>query len=642
MKTNGNDNLHLPEHIESEDLIAYLDGELGSDASTNVRRHIESCWDCRNRLTAVERSIERFLDLRRESLVPREIPPSGPSLELFRQRLAAHRELTPAQSFFRKLSHHLTSIFDVANYPLRTQALLARGLAAAALIGVIASLVLFSGRLNPVSASELLRLAAEAQSSDLARTDQPVIHQRITVRSTRSAEPVTWEIWNDTQNSRVRVSEPPVATGGFLAPTQGGIIQDVRAILRTNSMNEYRPLSAASYRSWTDSLPNKTEQVTKADDIFTIQTTPGGQIAVGRIIEARLTVRALDYHPRSLTIKTRTLDGDIDFELTETEYHIASLRDIAPTIFADATKIEPTTARLSEPAVATGSNANTDLGMAASTSPVANTATAAPATATLETEVEVIKALDSTGALSSGQVNVTRSGGQLRVSGVVDTAQRKAEIVNSLAEFRTGRGVVVEIETLEEAAARRTTKPAANVQISTETVEVDTALSMPVENELKAALQKRGVTPENMGREMRAVADAATAAASAVRRDALALKQIAERFTPAEIERLDPAKREEWKTLIRTRARSVAANVRSLNSQLGSIFPGMQNGDTGSASDNVVENAQRLFGLAAACDQSVSQSFAISAAGKGSAPVRTPQFWRNLAQMATLAGELQK
>src|SRR2546426_12237165 len=113
MKTNGNDNLHVPEHVGGEDLVAYLDGEVGPDRSGQVRRHLESCWDCRDRLGSVERSIERFLELRRQA-IPSELPPSGPAVDLFRRRLAAHESLTPAQSFFRKLSQRLISVVNVA------------------------------------------------------------------------------------------------------------------------------------------------------------------------------------------------------------------------------------------------------------------------------------------------------------------------------------------------------------------------------------------------------------------------------------------------------------------------------------------------------------------------------------------------
>src|SRR5258708_7262832 len=123
MKTNNKDTTVIPRHIEEERLIAFLDGETETESQHEMQAHLESCWDCRSRLSNVERSIENFLQLRQDKLMPPELPPSGPSLELFRERLTAHRTLTPAASFFkihfpdvRSFSRHLFNMINVAGY----------------------------------------------------------------------------------------------------------------------------------------------------------------------------------------------------------------------------------------------------------------------------------------------------------------------------------------------------------------------------------------------------------------------------------------------------------------------------------------------------------------------------------------------
>src|SRR5688572_3312511 len=80
----------VPQHLDDDQLIAYLDGELSHDELSEARTHFESCWSCRGRLTKVQSSIERFLRLRREKLTPPVLPPEGPAVEQFRRRLAAH------------------------------------------------------------------------------------------------------------------------------------------------------------------------------------------------------------------------------------------------------------------------------------------------------------------------------------------------------------------------------------------------------------------------------------------------------------------------------------------------------------------------------------------------------------------------
>src|SRR5260221_3064615 len=174
MKTNNKENTVVLKHIEDERLVAFLDGEMDAGSHTEIRGHLESCWDCRCRLSNVERSIEKFLKLRQEELLPPELPPSGEALDLFRTRLAAHRTLTPAHSFFkgivpnfRQLSRQVANALNLAGYSLKTQVIMARATVALGLISIVAAFVLFSGRFNTVSASELFRLSIQAQAGHI-------------------------------------------------------------------------------------------------------------------------------------------------------------------------------------------------------------------------------------------------------------------------------------------------------------------------------------------------------------------------------------------------------------------------------------------------------------------------------------------
>ena len=90
MKTITKNDSATVRHLEDDDLISFLDGELLPDEQQRARLHLEKCWDCRSRLNLTEGSVENFVRLRQETLLPRELPPSGPALDLFRHRLAAH------------------------------------------------------------------------------------------------------------------------------------------------------------------------------------------------------------------------------------------------------------------------------------------------------------------------------------------------------------------------------------------------------------------------------------------------------------------------------------------------------------------------------------------------------------------------
>jgi anti-sigma factor RsiW len=79
----------VPPHLPDSMLLAYLDGEHSRAETETTRAHLESCWSCRRRLSALEASIADYLD---------QSPPLQPHLALdgeqrvrqFRERLARH------------------------------------------------------------------------------------------------------------------------------------------------------------------------------------------------------------------------------------------------------------------------------------------------------------------------------------------------------------------------------------------------------------------------------------------------------------------------------------------------------------------------------------------------------------------------
>jgi hypothetical protein len=269
----------------------------------------------------------------------------------------------------------------------------------------------------------------------------------------------------------------------------------------------------------------------------------------------------------------------------------------------------------------------------------------ANAAATLETEVEVFKLLDQINALSGEQITVTRTpDGQLKVTGIVDSSQRKTEILNALAAVKNAPGLSIDVQTATEAANRKK-QPTTSNEIAVASV-TTAEQQLAVEPELRAYFAKRGVAGEALDTEVRQYANSVLDHSRAMRRDALALKQLAERFSPAEVDRLGPVKRDEWRTLLRAKAAAVASDVRSLSSQLSAVLGAHDaDSDSSDASDAAAATraAQRLFGLAAACDSQIIQSFAVRSGGlDATAAVKSVQFWRNLKQMSAIAIELQK
>src|SRR5258706_4368103 len=48
-------------HLRDEELLLFVDGELGGRSSVRVRDHLKSCWACRARRQQMESAITEFV-----------------------------------------------------------------------------------------------------------------------------------------------------------------------------------------------------------------------------------------------------------------------------------------------------------------------------------------------------------------------------------------------------------------------------------------------------------------------------------------------------------------------------------------------------------------------------------------------------
>src|SRR6266545_4972051 len=120
MENKISDNGAIPKHLAGDELISYLDGELSRGEQFEARTHLESCWKCRSQLNVLQSSIDNFLSLRQESLLPGKLPPSGPAVELFRQRLVEHSASPPPQASSWLRIAHWSSVFSSFTSPFKT------------------------------------------------------------------------------------------------------------------------------------------------------------------------------------------------------------------------------------------------------------------------------------------------------------------------------------------------------------------------------------------------------------------------------------------------------------------------------------------------------------------------------------------
>src|SRR5262249_39387103 len=128
------------------------------------------------------------------------------------------------------------------------------------------------------------------------------------------------------------------------------------------------------------------------------------------------------------------------------------------------------------------------------------------------------------------------------------------------------------------------------------------------------------------------------------RRHALALKQIAERFSVNGLRSLEPQARADWRAMLAQHVRIFQQETAGLRSEVESAFPPLaaanEVGLQLATHEDLVRAIGQLFALAVANDDGVRRSFAVYAANQEAVPVKMPEFWRSLREAEGLAANI--
>ncbi len=378
-------------HPLEEELLAFLDGELGVKPASKVQKHLEGCWACRAQREKIERSISVFINYRQAALAEAAATRRRAQTRFADKlsRLAAE-QTEQKQAFFR----HGTLAGQFSQFR--------PSLWATAVVLLSIGLGVWFGSDRQVTASELLRNATAAQAAKLDALAGPVVYQKLRVRrlAAASARPETanWEIWDDTTRGRFRQSIEdsggrrllPVTAGDRAARADQApapILAELTQLLAANHMDPRRPLSAASYQSWRDSIASKHEEVARTQlpdkrEVLLLRTALASQVKTGQITEATFGVRAQDWLPCELRLKVKAEEGERIYEIIEQASEVVSLAQLSPEIFAAPPIIMPLKA-----VVALQPNPSP------ASTPIPAKANPAPPAVTAELEIEVLSLL---------------------------------------------------------------------------------------------------------------------------------------------------------------------------------------------------------------------------------------------------------
>ncbi|MGH8771514.1 MAG: hypothetical protein ACRD8U_10180, partial [Pyrinomonadaceae bacterium] len=274
-----------------------------------------------------------------------------------------------------------------------------------------------------------------------------------------------------------------------------------------------------------------------------------------------------------------------EYRFVETSFEQKSLSSVAPAVF------EPEAILLGSATAPAGKDES---------APSATTPPAAmPLVASRELEVEVLRLLNQAGADLGEQVSVVRAPeGYLRVQAIVDSEKRKSELQNALASVKGNPAVKLDIATRAEVVNRQQQRGSKPQSVTVEET-ARGASSIPVDADLRRYFTASGLSGEQLELNIRRFSNRTLNRSLQMMQHAWALKRLAERFSPDELQALDAEARSKWLSMIRGHARSLQQQILVLQRELAPVFGGAggeAHGSPAIGSDReLVEATQRLF-----------------------------------------------
>ena len=390
--------------------------------------------------------------------------------------------------------------------------------------------------------------------------------------------------------------------------------------------------------------------VISADDSVIVSTASGSDragvnsapSAVNKptLIKTTLTLSKADLHATELRLTLRQGNELREYRILESSMERRAPSTVPPSVFEpDPELIIP--AREPE-----SRNSKLD---ANSLTP--GSSSPPPALATADLEAEVLRLLNQAGADMDDQTNVSRtSEGKLLIIGVVETADRKAEILRALTPVVSNPAVTVKIETVAEVVSRQKRSPSTESPVTIERVEV-TKANIPVYQDVRRYLsagKEAGKDGNQADEDVRQFAAKILNRSRLIMSEAGTLKRLAGQFSADDLRTMSPEAHAKWLAVMRSHAHNCEQEARGLRQELQPIFfPGTGPGADIDAIDinddaSLARAAARLFDLVAANDRVVRSAFTISAQPAATTAIRSSQFWGALKSAEGLAAKIGK
>jgi hypothetical protein len=427
-------------HLSDERLAALFCGELSLFQRWTTRRHVASCTECRMRQRSLEGPrAEHMIQLYRESLddadmVLQERPRTAFALWLqFQVRRDASRQkpTVPAAAAWRMR-------FSSASI----------GVVLGLVTGVSVFTFLYREHVTSITANSLL-VRAENWDTPNTAANPGVAHQTIQIKTGKQTlkRSVYWDVQG-------RHRPKPVVLS--VAEKQ------LRSTLDEAGVDWDQPISASTYQAWHDHQHVRADRIDRSGlHLLTLTTT----VPDGEVSEESLTVRDTDFHPVARRVDFR--DNET-VEIAEVDFTILPWSAVDPSVFESVGGLE-------------GPVGGHKVAEVQPSLPLLRVPLAPTPEQLDETELTVRLILNQLAADTGEQIEIHRLPQAIEVDGLVETEERKRELVSRLASVPRLKLV------LQSAAHMREVPPTGSESVSVQ------AASLPdVPSALEKYLRARG------------------------------------------------------------------------------------------------------------------------------------------------------
>jgi RNA polymerase sigma factor (sigma-70 family) len=379
--------------------------------------------------------------------------------------------------------------------------------------------------------------------------------------------------------------------------------------------------------------------------VLNYQTTSEDGTAATNAFELRraaLTLSKADLHAFEQTLVVGRGDEAREYKFTESSFAHQPLETVAPSIF----RPEPELTGTPKAASVENEVTNVPLDVTASASARKGREDAmAAAVASPELEIEVTYLLNQIKANLGEQVEMARTtGGALRVEALVETQERKKEIIHALRPVLNHPAVILDVSTVDERLKRQKTQTQSDAAGVRE-VEVITA-RIPADAALRRYFSARMTGDERIDEEIKQASSRMMNHARRALLHASALESMVKRFSPAETRTMSPTARARWQSMIREHAGAHRRETALLRQDVGAFFFAGEVASSGGPWEKVGEtnlalSARRLLQMSYVHDEAVRAALTISADNSTASAIKSQHFWRSLAVSEKLAAAIE-